>query len=225
LFSVGFSTFAYSAINQTLPITKKSKPVADSIRVKTPYANLIRYDPSGNYFGRVRVNGKSIRRSLETHVLSVAKLELSDFLQDHRRVAIHKGQSVKGEVIIEVFKEGIENDLNNKRSKPRTKLYKQEKHGYSSRRVARAGAAPLKRLDPDGGFRPAEHSAGHGQICFSATSIPVRCGLWYGTVARERCLQSQTVSGCHCPSARWSDVHRVRSNPAGRAASRSLPPD
>ena len=37
-------------------------------------------------FGRVRVNGKLIRRSLETHVLTVAKLKVSDFLQDHRRL-------------------------------------------------------------------------------------------------------------------------------------------
>jgi len=61
----------------------------------------IRYKPNGNYFGRVRVNGKLIRRSLKTHVLSVAKLKLSDFLQDNRRLAINKGEPAKGEVIIE----------------------------------------------------------------------------------------------------------------------------
>ena len=91
--------------------------------VKTPYPNLIRYKPSGTYFGRVRVNGKLIRRSLETHVLTVAKLKLSDFLQDHRRLAVNKGQSVNGEVIIELFRKEIEDDHNNK---PRTKLYKRE---------------------------------------------------------------------------------------------------
>ncbi|MGH7939720.1 MAG: hypothetical protein ACREFR_01440 [Limisphaerales bacterium] len=71
----------------------------------------------------MRVNGKLIRRSLETHVLTVAKLKLSDFLQNHRRLAVNKGQSVKGEVIIEIFRKEIEDDQNNK---PRTKLYKQE---------------------------------------------------------------------------------------------------
>jgi len=55
--------------------------------------------------------------------LSVAKLKLSDFLQDHRRLAINKGKPVKGEVIIEMFKKEIEDDHTNK---PRTKLYKQE---------------------------------------------------------------------------------------------------
>jgi len=70
----------------------------------------IRYKPNGNYFGRVRVNGKLIRRSLKTHVLSVAKLKLSDFLQDNRRLAINKGEPVKGEVIIEMFRKEIEDD-------------------------------------------------------------------------------------------------------------------
>jgi hypothetical protein len=51
-----------------------------------------------------------IRRSLETHVLSVAKVKLSDFLQDYRRLAINKGQSIKGEVIIELFRKEIEDD-------------------------------------------------------------------------------------------------------------------
>jgi hypothetical protein len=55
-------------------------------------------------------------------VLSVAKVKLSDFLQDYRRLAIHKSQSVKGEVIIELFRKEIEDDANNQ---PRTKLYKQ----------------------------------------------------------------------------------------------------
>jgi hypothetical protein len=65
--------------NRSSPAKRK----ADIEWVKTPYPHLICYKPSGNYFGRIRVNGKLIRRSLETHVLTVAKLKLSDFLQDH----------------------------------------------------------------------------------------------------------------------------------------------
>ena len=107
----------------TLPSLTERKSKADADWLKTPYPNLIRYRPSGTYFGRVRVNGKLIRRSLETHVLSVAKVKLSDFLQDYRRLAINKGQSVKGEVSIEIFRKEIEDDANNQ---PRTKLYKQE---------------------------------------------------------------------------------------------------
>ena len=43
---------------------------------KTRYPNLIRYIPSGTYFGRLKADGKLIRRSLDTHVLEVAKLRL-----------------------------------------------------------------------------------------------------------------------------------------------------
>src|SRR5882762_10442823 len=97
-------------MKETLPTHPERKPKskADSDWLKTPYPNLIRYKPTGTYFGRVRVNGKSIRRSLKTHVLSVAKLKLSDFLQDYRRLAINKGEPVKGEVIIELLKKEIE---------------------------------------------------------------------------------------------------------------------
>jgi hypothetical protein len=35
---------------------------AKSVWQKTPYPNLIRYVPSGSYFGRVKVSGKLIRR-------------------------------------------------------------------------------------------------------------------------------------------------------------------
>ena len=70
----------------TLPSLTERKSKTDADWLKTPYPNLIRYKPSGTYFGRVRVNGKLIRRSLETHVLSVAKVKLSDFLQDYRRL-------------------------------------------------------------------------------------------------------------------------------------------
>jgi hypothetical protein len=57
---------------------------------KTPYANLIRYEPSGVYFARLRVKGKLIRRSLKTDQISVAKLRLADFEKSERQ----KSQSV-----------------------------------------------------------------------------------------------------------------------------------
>ena len=122
---------AFFTMKKALPSETKRKPDADSDWLKTPYPNLIRYKPSGNYFGRVRVNGKLIRHSLKTHVLSVAKLKLSDFLQDHRRLAINKGQSVNGEVIVEMCRNEIEDNHNNK---PRTKLY-----NYLRRRNSKNG--------------------------------------------------------------------------------------
>jgi hypothetical protein len=45
---------------------------------------LLRYVPSGTYFARIRVGGKLIRRSLESTVLSVAKLKLADLEKEER---------------------------------------------------------------------------------------------------------------------------------------------
>ena len=54
---------------------------------KTNHANLIRYTPSGVYFGRIRVRGQLIRKSLKTDVLSVPKLRLTDEEKKHRQAA------------------------------------------------------------------------------------------------------------------------------------------
>lgn len=51
---------------------------------KTQFANLIRYVPSGTYYARLRVRGKLICRSLQTDVISVAKLRLGDFEKQER---------------------------------------------------------------------------------------------------------------------------------------------
>ena len=55
---------------------------------------------NGIHFGRVRANGKQFRRNPNTHprVLCAAKLRRSNFPQNHRRPAINKGESAKGEV-------------------------------------------------------------------------------------------------------------------------------
>ena len=49
---------------------------------KVPH--LLQYVISGNYFGKVKVNGKTIRKSLETSVWTTAQLRLNDFLKEHR---------------------------------------------------------------------------------------------------------------------------------------------
>src|SRR5665213_2360781 len=46
--------------------------------------NLVSYIKSGVFYGRVKVNGKPIRRSLETTVFTTAKLRLGDFIKKHR---------------------------------------------------------------------------------------------------------------------------------------------
>src|SRR5258708_13985804 len=46
---------------------------------KTQFSNLIRYSPSGTYFARLRVNGKLIRKTLKTALLSAANLRFTNF--------------------------------------------------------------------------------------------------------------------------------------------------
>jgi integrase len=59
-----------------------------SLWTKAPVANLVRYEPSGIYFARAKVRGKPVRKSLDTNILSVAKLRLADVINaEHRAVA------------------------------------------------------------------------------------------------------------------------------------------
>jgi integrase len=46
---------------------------------RTP--NLLQYVSTGQYYGRLKVNGKIVRRRLKTDVISVAKLRLGDFIK------------------------------------------------------------------------------------------------------------------------------------------------
>src|SRR5258707_725109 len=47
--------------------------------------NLLQYVRTGTYFARTKVEGKSIRLSLETDVFTTAKLRLSDKLKEIRK--------------------------------------------------------------------------------------------------------------------------------------------
>jgi hypothetical protein len=49
---------------------------------KVPH--LLQYVSNSNYYGRIKVGGKSIRESLKTDVWTTAKLRLTDFLKEHQ---------------------------------------------------------------------------------------------------------------------------------------------
>jgi integrase len=67
---------------------KAENTESSSLWTKAPVANLVRYEPSGIYFARAKVRGKLVRKSLDTNILSVAKLRLADVLDaEHRAVA------------------------------------------------------------------------------------------------------------------------------------------
>ena len=46
--------------------------------------NLLQYVSNGNYYGRIKVGGKTIRESLATHVWTKAKLRQHDILKKHQ---------------------------------------------------------------------------------------------------------------------------------------------
>ena len=48
--------------------------------------HLLQYINSGTYFGRIKINGKPIRESLETNVWSIAQLKLVDFLKNKQTI-------------------------------------------------------------------------------------------------------------------------------------------
>jgi integrase len=95
---------------------------------KTHYANLLRYKSSGTYFARIRITGKLIRRSLDTNVLSVAKLRLGDLEKQERQLAeqqtaIGDGRMTFDDALV-VFRQRLEGDLS---IKPRTRAYHEER--------------------------------------------------------------------------------------------------
>ena len=105
-----------------------AKPEKKSDCTKTPYANLIRYEPSKVYFGRLRVKGKLIRRSLKTTVLTVAKMRLADFEKEERgkvksQEAVAEGKMTFGDCL-EVFKTRM---VGNSDMKPKTKEYNHDR--------------------------------------------------------------------------------------------------
>lgn len=55
-----------------------------SVWVKTPVANLMRYEPKGTYYLRARVGGKIVRESLKTTDFSVAKVLVAEKLSEMR---------------------------------------------------------------------------------------------------------------------------------------------
>src|SRR5262245_15529580 len=60
---------------------------------------LYRYNPSGQYFARVRFRGKLIRRKLDTDDLPLAKRKLRSFKDDVERTDATKGNTSFAKVL------------------------------------------------------------------------------------------------------------------------------
>jgi hypothetical protein len=107
---------------------KDSIAAPKDLWLKTPYANLVRYVPSGIYFSRIRVRGKLIRRSLKTDTLAVAKLRLGDLEKVERQRIEIQGAASSGNMrfgeALAVFRGRLVNDNS---LKPRTKEFRGER--------------------------------------------------------------------------------------------------
>src|ERR1700742_4769615 len=75
---------------------QKAESENQSDWLKTQYSNLIKYQPSGKYFARLRVRGKLIRQSLKTKSITVAKLRLGDLEKRERQKAEHQTTVASG---------------------------------------------------------------------------------------------------------------------------------
>jgi hypothetical protein len=64
-----------------------------------PHVGLYRYVPSGQYFGRVRLRGRIVRRKLDTTDLALAKRRLADFRRNLERTDAAKGNMTFGAVL------------------------------------------------------------------------------------------------------------------------------
>ena len=74
---------------------------------KVPH--LLQYVISGNYFGKVKISGKTIRQSLETSVWSTAQLRLNDLLKEHRENR-HNVDAPAFKEAVELFKAELASD-------------------------------------------------------------------------------------------------------------------
>ena len=108
------------------PKNEASKPASQW--QKTQFSNLIRYIPSGNYFARLRVKGKLIVKTLETDVLTVAKLRLSDFEKIERQKAETHSNAGRGKL---TFGEALQ--IYRQRVAGSVTLKKRSKDYYSER--------------------------------------------------------------------------------------------
>ncbi|HWC58651.1 MAG TPA: hypothetical protein VHC44_03080, partial [Verrucomicrobiae bacterium] len=109
-------------------LVKDSIAAPKDLWLKTPFANLIRYVPSGVYFSRIRVAGKLIRRSLKTNKLAVAKLRLADLEKIERQRVEIQGAVTNGNMrfgdALTIFRSRLHGDSS---LKPRTKEFREER--------------------------------------------------------------------------------------------------
>jgi integrase len=95
----------------------------DSDWVKSRYANVYKYAPSGMYFVHAKVRGHLVRRSLKTKSIEIAKDRAAEILEGERqRLARKPEDGVTFANLAEEFLNGIRSDTD---MKPNAKRYRE----------------------------------------------------------------------------------------------------
>lgn len=97
--------------------TADSKAVSPRF-VKTNIPNLVKLEPMDTYYGRCKVNGKTIRQSLETKDFKVAKSKLHKWLIDVRG-RIHANEGDMGS-LVEEYKRSLQLKVSSQDIRKRT---------------------------------------------------------------------------------------------------------
>ncbi|MCX6979411.1 MAG: site-specific integrase [Verrucomicrobia bacterium] len=92
---------------------------------KSSVANIVRYQPSGVYFARVRIGGKLIRQSLRTTILEVARPRLADLIGSAREQCDSTGRIAAGRLTFgDAAGQYLAQVESNPELKPRPRLYR-----------------------------------------------------------------------------------------------------
>ena len=110
---------------QLHPLKKKlKKNESNSPWESTRVQNLFRYRPSGKYFARLKVGGKSIRKALGTDIFSVAELRLPDKIEENRKIEEARRRFGNGKMsfgdAVQIYRDKLEV---NPGLKPKSKYY------------------------------------------------------------------------------------------------------
>ena len=161
---------------------------------KSQYANLIRYVPSGTYYARIRIRGKLLRKSLNTDLISVAKLRLNDLEKAERQAnenknALGNGKMTFGQTM-EVYRQRVQGDAS---LKPRTKEYYEQRIAALLKSWPGLIALELRRITkPDCLTWAAKFGTASSPTAFNHTisvlrgiiEVGVECGARYDNPAR-----------------------------------------
>jgi integrase len=98
---------------------------SNSVWQKTRTQKLIRYAPKGTYYAYFKIGGKPFRKSLGTNVYSVAKLRLTDEVNEQREFADAAINQAAGKLtfadVVAFYRERVES---NPRLKPASRRYR-----------------------------------------------------------------------------------------------------